>query len=363
MKGIIPGNNVKVFGRAIHALAKIGEDIYIESEEAGLFLQTVNSARSAYACLCLSPHFFAIYEEGSGIKWKVAMKSCMMAFKSLTSLEKNVDKCCLELGTNEDKLIVQLHQKHVIESETLQAVFQKNGSASTLTAQSRLMSDGIQNFQASVEEVTLSVSPDKVTLCNFVDDEPDPTKVVHTALSLEPEEFENYQLNHCAEITFCLKEFRAVLTLSEGSNVPVSISFEDPGRPIIFSVKIEPDLEADFVLATLADHNKGQLSSSGSSSPQRNINKPTSVVVSRPRKSLNNKHAQEVVSKQALHLPLTSTSPSMEHKEMEEYVVPGTPPSKRFCSMFLGLSQPSQFTSMAPDPDEVLAEATDEEES
>ncbi|XP_076344818.1 cell cycle checkpoint control protein Rad9 isoform X2 [Tachypleus tridentatus] len=361
MKGVIPGNNVKVFGRAIHALAKIGEDIYIEPEKAGLFLQTVNSARSAYACFCLSPHFFAIYEEGCGIKWKVAMKSCMMAFKSLTSLEKNVDKCCLELGTNEDKLIVQLHQKHVIESETLQAVFQKNSSASTLTAQSRLMSDGIQNFQASAEEVTLSVSPDKVTLCNFVDDEPDPTKVVHTALSLEPEEFENYQLSCSAEITFCLKEFRAVLTLSEGSNAPLSISFEDPGSPIIFSVKIEPDLEADFVLATLADQNKGHLLSPGSSSPQRNINKPASIVGSRPRKPVVNKHAQETVSKEAL--PLTNTSPSIEHSKMDEYVVPGTPPSKRFRSMFLGLSQPSQFTSMAPDPDEVLAEATDEEDS
>ncbi|XP_076344819.1 cell cycle checkpoint control protein Rad9 isoform X3 [Tachypleus tridentatus] len=325
MKGVIPGNNVKVFGRAIHALAKIGEDIYIEPEKAGLFLQTVNSARSAYACFCLSPHFFAIYEEGCGIKWKVAMKLLRVRlFKQFFR-----------------RIVLPVHLQ--------------------LSLGIRLMSDGIQNFQASAEEVTLSVSPDKVTLCNFVDDEPDPTKVVHTALSLEPEEFENYQLSCSAEITFCLKEFRAVLTLSEGSNAPLSISFEDPGSPIIFSVKIEPDLEADFVLATLADQNKGHLLSPGSSSPQRNINKPASIVGSRPRKPVVNKHAQETVSKEAL--PLTNTSPSIEHSKMDEYVVPGTPPSKRFRSMFLGLSQPSQFTSMAPDPDEVLAEATDEEDS
>ena len=45
MKLIVPGINVKVFGKAIHCLAKIGDEVYLESEGEGLTLRTVNISR------------------------------------------------------------------------------------------------------------------------------------------------------------------------------------------------------------------------------------------------------------------------------------------------------------------------------
>ena len=36
----------------------------------------------------------------------------------------------------------------------------------------------------------------------------DPNKVVHTELTLAPQEFDSYRVTQDAEITFCLKEFR-----------------------------------------------------------------------------------------------------------------------------------------------------------
>ena len=113
----------------------------------------------------------------------------------------------------------------------------------------RLLCDTVVNFQANQEEISLIVSPEKITFKNYVDDEPgiidfffnfklirctnffqnesnsfiwqytykdkkncdifaDPSKVVHTALNLDPDEFDNCQIGVDTNITFCLKEFR-----------------------------------------------------------------------------------------------------------------------------------------------------------
>ena len=45
MKFIIPNTNVKVFGKAIHCLAKIGDEVFLEQEEDSLMLRTVNISK------------------------------------------------------------------------------------------------------------------------------------------------------------------------------------------------------------------------------------------------------------------------------------------------------------------------------
>ena len=39
----------------------------------------------------------------------------------------------------------------------------------------------------------------------------DKSKVIYTELTLDPDEFDNYQVGIDTEITFCLKEFRVRL--------------------------------------------------------------------------------------------------------------------------------------------------------
>ena len=40
---------VSVFGRAVHALAKIGEDLYVEPQKDGLAIRTINGSRWAFS--------------------------------------------------------------------------------------------------------------------------------------------------------------------------------------------------------------------------------------------------------------------------------------------------------------------------
>ena len=42
---VVPGCNVKLFGKAVHCLAKIGDEIYIEPTGGSLAVRTVNSSR------------------------------------------------------------------------------------------------------------------------------------------------------------------------------------------------------------------------------------------------------------------------------------------------------------------------------
>ncbi|XP_006824265.1 cell cycle checkpoint control protein RAD9A-like [Saccoglossus kowalevskii] len=278
MKCIIPGNNVRVFGKAIHCLSKIGEDLYIEPLENGLALRTVNTSRSAYACFMFAPTFFYHYDDGKcqndtqqqekeneddgKFKCKITMKSCLSVFKSLPTIEKTVEKCKIKLNFTDARLVFTLLCKHGItktynltfqETESLQAVFAKDLCPNKIVAQSKLLCDAVGNFQTSQEEVTLIVSPEKVCLKNYVDDEPDPNKVMHTEMSLLPEEFDDYTIGLDTEVTFCLKELRAILTFADACYQHVSIFFETIGKPIVFALDGESVFEASFVLATLAE--------------------------------------------------------------------------------------------------------------
>ncbi|KAK3085066.1 hypothetical protein FSP39_023670 [Pinctada imbricata] len=239
-----------------------------------LALRTVNSTRSAYGCFLFSPTFFQHYDDGSGqicsqdseedtMRCKIFMKSCLSVFRSMSNIEKTVERCQITLNLEKARLVFKLYCKHgivkthnlaFIECETLQAVFSKDLLPNKLTAQAKLLVDAVVNFQNNQEEVTLTVSPEKILLRNYVDDEPDPTKVIHTVLSMDPDEFDNCQVGVDTSITFCLRELRAILYFVDITGMPLSVQFETAGRPVIFTIDADSAFEANFVLATLAEN-------------------------------------------------------------------------------------------------------------
>ncbi|XP_075019541.1 cell cycle checkpoint control protein RAD9A [Calonectris borealis] len=384
MKCIVTGGNVKVLGRAVHSLSRIGDELYLEPTESGLSLRTVNSSRSAFASFLFAPLFFQRYEtggpqpDGELLRCKVLMKSFLSVFRSLPSLEKTVWKCLILLKPRASRLVVQLHCKYGVtkthnlafqECERLQAIFDTQRCASSLCAPARVLAEAVVHFPQTLAEVTLGAGPGgKISLRNYVEDEAEPSKTMVTELWLAEDEFQTVAVTPGSRITFCLKEFRGLLTFAEASNLPLTIHYDVPGRPVVFTLD-DTMLEVHLVLATLLD-------------PERSSQPPTANGASHlPAPSddfADDLESYMIAMETSAYeegsgappsptFPLRTPRPAEsdpeeeeEEEEEEEGAVPGTPPHKKFRSLFFG----SVLTPGGPSPaptQEVLAEDSDGE--
>eukprot|EP01103_Thecamoeba_quadrilineata_P015052 TRINITY_DN4637_c0_g1_i3.p1 TRINITY_DN4637_c0_g1~~TRINITY_DN4637_c0_g1_i3.p1 ORF type:complete len:207 (-),score=54.45 TRINITY_DN4637_c0_g1_i3:110-730(-) len=119
------------------------------------------------------------------------------------------------------------------------------------------------------------VGKDGIKLKSFIEDHLTNVKDIQTEVSISSSDFDEYHYNatDTLELTFCLKEFKAILSFCEVAGQQIAFFFDKAGRPILFSVRLFNQLEADFVVATLAEDSLDSQSSMSSSSSSSN---PTS---------------------------------------------------------------------------------------
>ena len=126
MKCVIPAKHIRMLGRVIHTLARIGDYLFIEPlPNNNLALRTLNSSRSSFLSFILNENFFEEYIENmpdeientsvedpeNQSKFKVFLRAVVMAFKSISSVDKTVESCTIQTLQKEQKVQITLRCK------------------------------------------------------------------------------------------------------------------------------------------------------------------------------------------------------------------------------------------------------------
>ncbi|XP_077465007.1 cell cycle checkpoint control protein RAD9A isoform X2 [Stigmatopora argus] len=370
--------HTSVLAKAIQSLSRIGDELYIEPQNDGLALRSVNSSRSAYGCFQFTSLFFSRYTTPNGktFRCKMAIKSVQAVFKSLSSLDKTVEKCHITLDEKKDRLTFVLHCKHGLlktrnlsfqDSESLQAVFDKDACGNVFRADSRLLVDTVAHFPPSLEEVTLSVSDQRMWLRSHVEEESAQSKATLTELFLTSEEFKHFAVRAQTSITFCLKELRGLLPFAETVGLPISIYFDEPGSPLVLSVS-DSVVEGNFVLATLLEENTNQTRrrhSPPAPPPDDFLNDDMdSYLIAMDTSIAPGPPAPEPVDPKRNSVVNHKTRPRTEEMgEEEETAGKDGPPNKKFCALLFGSVLPasSRKSTQPMSNQEVLASDSEDE--
>lgn len=167
---------MKLFAKTFSCLAKIGEDLFIEASDNRLTFRTLNLSRSVFVAFFFDRNFFQEYvlEGNQARKYQTKVKSCQAVFKQY----KTVEKCLMRLDQIEQKLVFELFCKYGVhkkfsfpleDCDSVQAVYSKN-QPNTLVFQPKKLTNCVNNFHSSIEEITLIATKDLLKLKSHVDE-------------------------------------------------------------------------------------------------------------------------------------------------------------------------------------------------
>lgn len=389
MKCIIQGKKVKFLARAVHALARIGNDLYIDPQPDGLGFRTVDSSRSALVSFLFKLDFFEVFVEKmdddlakindsnpelssqNPSKCRIPMKSILMVFRSISVLDRTVESCIIHVQPNDEKVKIELNCRYsvqkvyiipFIECETLKAEYDSTPGANTFTCQSKVMTEAALNFLKNQEEVTIIATPQSFVMKNFLEPGEPSKGAVHTELTMHPNEFEAFCVQENTTVTFCLKELRSFLAFADAFAFPLTAAYGEDGSPIIFSLNNENMLEGSLVMATLATPPESLRQNAGETSMSQTSNstfRDTEDLVN-PRRSFTPQEPR--VSTMEIDAPLPHFSESFDEPQLEATQVTDPPPSKKARYLFKRCFEATFNPSKIPGYDRVLAPDSDEEE-
>lgn len=130
--------------------------------------------------------------------------------------------------------VKKTYKLNVEDCEPLQAVYSHENCPHKIVSRPKLLIDCIQNFAANIDEITLVLTRQWVRVKSFIDDQKSDDlaqKSLLTELNIDPQDFERFDLNaDSVDLTFCLKEMKAILGFCEVATQPISLFMDEPGK-------------------------------------------------------------------------------------------------------------------------------------
>ncbi|GAA5887391.1 hypothetical protein JCM16303_004268 [Sporobolomyces ruberrimus] len=288
------GIALKQFVRALTCLTRFGEDLDFNVQSNHCSISTVNSSRTAFGVVNLFPTFFQSYHlsdtnEGGRFKFSVNGKSLLSPLRPKSA--NTIESCTIQIGGSDDpnlarlepgvdagecRIVIRLNCQHgIVKTHRLTysnpntnnwARFDKSNCTSTWKASSRVLREWMDHFylrsgaHALTDEITFYCSSLTCRLKSFVDNSFEQTmsendimtsRPLTTELSVDVGDFDIWEIPDFTTpiITFALKEFKAIINLSEALSLPITAHFTEGGKPL--QIEVEGDyLESHFVVAT-----------------------------------------------------------------------------------------------------------------
>ncbi|KAJ1956701.1 hypothetical protein GGI12_005239, partial [Dipsacomyces acuminosporus] len=204
--------------------------------------------------------------------------------ESGASLVNAAGECRLVVQITYKQGICRTHRLFYEVCDTLHSVYDRNECKNRWRVSAKVAADWISHFARGLEEVSLWMSTRDVKVRSWAEGQyagigrsqidaavAETTRALQTELTVEPSEFDLYRVSgsHPTELTFGLREFKAILQYAEAMALPLAAFFDKGGDPILFSVcsprsldhsargaysQMPDDLSAEFVLATISDY-------------------------------------------------------------------------------------------------------------
>ncbi|XP_030759674.1 cell cycle checkpoint control protein RAD9A isoform X2 [Sitophilus oryzae] len=274
MNCTIPGLNVKAKG--IQALAKIGDELFIESKLEKLTFLSFNQCKTVCGQYHLLDSFFSQYDikesiltkENPSVICKIHMKTLLPVFKG-TNLEKKLDFVKIGYESDSDVIkfkvkykcddIIMTHTLRLMDPETLTIKNYAECGNNNICAASSFYNNLLTLFSNSDDDITLEITNDKVIVRNYCVGLPHKPKFVRSQVKLNSSEFFIFNVKDGTTINFSLKPFRTAIQFADALNLNLALHFDKGGKPLSIVMK-NPTFEIIFVVSTLNPYADGHSS-------------------------------------------------------------------------------------------------------
>eukprot|EP00771_Trimastix_marina_P001935 gnl/Trimastix_PCT/3044.p1 GENE.gnl/Trimastix_PCT/3044~~gnl/Trimastix_PCT/3044.p1 ORF type:complete len:203 (+),score=58.73 gnl/Trimastix_PCT/3044:257-865(+) len=197
------------------------------------------------------------------ISIKVPLK---VVLESLRSSQQGIDKLWISIDQDPPRFVLTFETAGIVrnrrlvyeEVDPLKALYSRD-TPCVLTCEPTVLAP-IATI-SGVDEITFDVSESSVAVRSHLSAQADATRLLQTAVSLDRSNFRLFHAPGPLELTFALKDFKALFTFLASFGQAIDIFMDAPSRPVLFSAR-DDALLVDFVLATLANEEEEDTSSS-----------------------------------------------------------------------------------------------------